>query len=81
MRGALVRGPYKYLFSFVEGAARSDERLFDVIADPQERTNLAAAHPETSGEHEERLLRLVALLERPGGSPSIAAAPSAIGSL
>jgi arylsulfatase A-like enzyme len=52
---ALRHGSWK-LIAFGEGAARRHE-LYDLAADPQEKTNLAARHPD-------QLARLLALLDQ-----------------
>jgi hypothetical protein len=45
LRGALVQGQLKYLYTGPTNDADPDERLYDVVADPSETRNLWAEHP------------------------------------
>lgn len=46
LRGALVRGRWKYQYTGAVGEVGDDERLYDLAADPGETRNLWADHPE-----------------------------------
>lgn len=45
LRGALVRGPWKYQYTGPVGEVPADERLYDLSVDPGETRNVWSEHP------------------------------------